>query len=115
MGYRIDFRVGGGVLEAIVSGRSAFAGAIAREIGAQARLSAVEHVLIDIRRLQDRYGRLRSLLAGRHLPPRVAVIDAWQNDRFYIFAEMAARRLGCDLRRFEDHPAALAWLRSARV
>jgi hypothetical protein len=33
MGYRIDFRVGGGVLEAIVSGRSGFASAIAREIG----------------------------------------------------------------------------------
>lgn len=81
VGYRIDFRVGGGVLEAIVSGRSGF-------------------------------GRLRSLLAERHLPPRVAVIDVWQNDRFYTFAEMAARRLGCDLRRFEDHPAALAWLRS---
>jgi len=113
MGYRIDFRVGGGVLEATVSGRSAFAGAIAREIGAQARLSAVEHVLIDIRRLHDRYGRLRSLLAAKDLPQRVAVIDGWRNDRYYIFAEMAARRLGCDLRRFDDHRTALAWLRSA--
>ena len=56
MGYRIDFRVGGGVLEA--SG---------------------EHVL------------------------------------HCIFAERAARRLGCHLRRFEDHPTALAWLRSAGV
>jgi len=54
VGYRIDFRVGGGVLEAIVSGRSGFASAI-------------------------------------------------------------ARRLGCDLRRFEDHHAALAWLRSAEL
>jgi hypothetical protein len=115
VGYRIDFRVGGGVLEAIVSGRSGFASAIAREIGEQARRSSVQHVLIDLRRLHDRLGRLRSLLAERHLPPRVAVIDVWQNDRFYIFAEMAARRLGCDLRRFEDHPAALAWLRSAEL
>jgi hypothetical protein len=54
MGYRIDFRVGGGVLEA--SG---------------------EHVL------------------------------------HCIFAERAARRLGCHLRRFEDHRTVLAWLRSA--
>jgi len=115
VGYRIDFRVGGGVLEAIVSGRSAFAGAIAREIGAQARRSSVEHVLVDIRGLHDRYGSLRSILAAKGLPQRVAVIDDWRNDRYFIFAEMAARRLGCDLRRFEDHPAALAWLRSARV
>jgi len=114
VGYRIDFRVGGGVLEATVSGRSAFVGAIAREIGAQARLAEVQHVLIDIRRLQDRYGRLRSLLAGRHLPPRVAVIDLWQNDRYYVFAEMAARRLGCHLRRFEDHASALLWLRAPK-
>jgi hypothetical protein len=112
MGYRIDFRVGGGVLEAIVSGRSAFVGAIARDITEQIRQSSARHVLIDIRRLRDRYGRLRSLLATRDLPPRVAVIDAWQNERYYIFAEMAARRLGCDLRRFEDHEAALSWLRS---
>ena len=89
MGYRIDFRVGGGVLPG--------------------------QVLIDIRGLHDRYGRLRSLLAERHLPQRVAVVDVWQNDRFSIFAEMAARRLGCDLRRFEDHHAALAWLRSAQL
>jgi hypothetical protein len=111
MGYRIDFRVGGGVLEAVVSGRSAFFGAIAREIGEQARLSEVQQVLIDVRRLQDRQGRLRSLLATRALPRRVAVVDMWQNDRFYIFAEMAARRLGCDLRRFEDSDTALTWLR----
>jgi hypothetical protein len=112
VGYRIDFSVGGGVLRAIVSGRSAFAGAIARDIGDQARLSSVQHVLIDVRGLQDRYGRLRSLFAARHLPRRVAVIDVWENDRYYIFAEMAARRLGCELRRFEDHEHALAWLRS---
>lgn len=111
VGYRIDFRVGGGVLEATVSGRSAFFGAIAREIGEQARLSCVHHVLIDVRRLQDRQGRLRSLLATRALPRRVAVVDAWENDRFHIFAEMAARRLGCDLRRFEDADTALTWLR----
>jgi len=90
MGYRIDFRVGGGVLEA--SG---------------------EHVLVDVRGLHDSHGRLRTLLAAKDLPPRVAVIDAWRNDRYCIFAEMAARRLGCDLRRFEDHRTALAWLRSA--
>ena len=112
MGYRIDFRVGGGVLEAIVSGRTAYVSAIAREIGAQARLASVANVLIDLRRLQDRYGRLRMLLAAKYLPRRLAVIDTWENDRYYIFAEMAARRLGCEMRRFEQHEAALAWLRA---
>ena len=97
-----------------MSGRTAFFGAIAREIGAQARLSSVRQVLIDVRGLQDRYGRLRSLLAAKHLPKRIAVIDGWQNDRYYIFSEMAARRLGCDLRRFEDHRSALTWLRNPK-
>jgi len=115
VGYRIDFRVGGGVLEATVSGRSGLAGAIAREIGDQARLSSVQHVLIDLRKLHNRLGRLHSLLASKHLPSRVAVVDAWQSERFYIFAEMAARRLGCDLQRFEDHGAALIWLRGPRA
>ena len=114
MGYRIDFRVGGWVLQAIVSGRSAFVDAIARDIGEQARQNSVQEVLIDLRRLHNRHGRLRALLAARSMPRRVAVIDTWQNDRFYIFAEMAARRLGCTLRRFEDHETALIWLRSSR-
>jgi hypothetical protein len=114
MGYRIEFRVGGGVLRATVSGHSAFVAAIAREIGEQARKSLVRHVLIDVRRLRDRYGRLRSLLATQELPARVAVLDLWQNDRYYIFAELAARRLGCQLRRFDDEAAALSWLQSPR-
>lgn len=112
MGYRIEFRVGGGVLKATVSGHSGAVAAIAREIGEQARQSLVRHVLIDVRRLRDRYGRLRSLLATQKLPARVAVLDVWQNDRYYIFAELAARRLGCQLRRFDDEAAALSWLQS---
>jgi len=115
VGYRIDFTVGGGVLQATVSGRSACVGAIAREIGEQARLSSARHVLIDIRKLRDRYGRLRALLATGDLPRRIAVLDNWQNDRYYIFAEMAARRLGCHLRRFDDHDTALTWLRSPKL
>ena len=111
MGYRIDFRVDGGVLEATVTGGSSHAEAIAREIGAQARLEAVDYLLVDIRRMRDRHGRIRALLASRDLPRRIAVVDAWKNDRYYIFAELAARRLGCDLRRFEDSAHALLWLR----
>ena len=114
MGYRIDFALGGGVLRAVVSGRSALVADIAREIGAQARRNAVRRVLIDVRKLRDRYGRLRSLLAGEDLPGRVAVLDNWRNDRYYIFAEMAARRLGCELRRFDDEAAALSWLQNPR-
>jgi hypothetical protein len=114
VGYRIEFTVGGGVLRATVSGQSAFVGAIAREISEQARQSSIGQVLIDVRRLRDRYGRLRSLLAARSLPKRVAVLDVWQNDRYYIFAELAARRLGCELRRFDDERSALIWLNTPR-
>jgi hypothetical protein len=112
MGYRIDFTHGDGVLKAIVSGRTAFVSAIARDIGQQAKQNSARRLLIDIRRLHDRYGRLRALLAAKDLKGRIAVIDNWQNDRYYIFAELAARRLGCDLRRFEDHSTALTWLQS---
>jgi hypothetical protein len=111
VGYRIDFRVDRGVLEATVTGGSTHSDAIVREIGEQARLSAADYLLIDIRRMQDRHGRIRSLLASKELPRRIAVVDAWQNDRYYIFAELAARRLGCELRRFEDAASAQAWLR----
>ena len=114
MGYRIDFALGGGVLRAVVSGRSALVSDIAREIGEQVRRNAVRHLLIDVRKLRDRYGRLRSLLAAQDLPGRVAVLDNWQHDRYYIFAEMAARRLGCELRRFDDETAALSWLQNPR-
>jgi hypothetical protein len=112
VGYRIDFRVDRGILEATVTGGSAYSDAIAREIGEQARLSAADYLLIDIRGVKDRHGRIRSILASKDLPRRVAVVDGWHNDRYYIFAEMAARRAGCDLRRFADSASALGWLRS---
>jgi hypothetical protein len=72
MSYRIDFTLGGGVLRAVVSGRSAFAGAIAREIGEQARQSSVRHVLIDARRLRDndRYYDEREALSWLQSPRR---------------------------------------------
>ncbi len=110
MGYCIEFAVGGGVLRAIVSGRSRFADAIARDIGNQARSSSVRHVLVDVRRLHDRLGRLRALLAGKDVPERIAVVDKESNDRHYVFAELAAQAQGCLLRRFDDHGAALSWL-----
>jgi hypothetical protein len=112
MGYRIEFAVGGGVLRATVSGRSALARSIAQDIGEQARSNAVRQVLIDLRRLHDRLGRLRTLLAESDAPERVAVVDSWKNDRHYVFAELAARSAGRNLRRFDDQAAALDWLYS---
>jgi hypothetical protein len=110
MGYCIEFAMRDGVLRAIVSGRSAFAGAIARDIGEQARRSSARQALIDVRRLQDRFGRLRALFGARDVPERVAVVDDWQHDDCYVFVEAAARAAGCELRRFDDHAAALGWL-----
>jgi hypothetical protein len=113
VGYCIEYAVGDGVLRATLSGRaSARAPAIARDIGEQARSSAVQQVLLDVRRLQDRVGRLRALLAGTPAPKRIAVVDSWRNDRHYVFAELAARPLGCEVRRFDEREEALAWLRA---
>jgi len=112
MGYRIEYSVGDGVLRAVVSGKSSFATAIARDIGEQARKSSVRQVLIDVRKLQDRRGRLRSLLVAKGAPERIAVVDADENDRYYVFAELAARSRGCTVRRFDNQSAALSWLRN---
>ena len=111
MGYRIEYAVGGGVLRATLSGRlSARAPAIAHDIGEQARSSAVRRVLLDVRRLHDRIGRLRALLAAPRAPRRIAVIDSRHNDHYYVFAELAARARGRDVRRFDGQAEAMAWL-----
>lgn len=110
MGYCIEYAVGDGVLRAVVSGRCRFAAAIAQDIGQLARESAVHNVLLDLRKLRDRLGRLRALLAGRHVPERIAVVDNWEHDSFYVFAEMAAKSRGTVLKRFDDEEEALHWL-----
>lgn len=110
MGYCIEYAVGGKVLRAVVSGRSAQVSAIAQDISQIARESSVRHVLLDLRKLRDRLGRLRSLLTARHAPQRIAVVDNWEHDSFYVFAEMAARSRGIELRRFDGEDDALVWL-----
>lgn len=109
MGYCIRFAVGGEVLQAVVSGRTSFARAIARDIGEQARASSARCVLVDLRRLEDRVGSLRALLADGDLPQRIAVVDP-ENDRHYVFAELAAAAKGSELRRFDTRAEALSWL-----
>ncbi|MEA3194689.1 MAG: hypothetical protein QOD26_3022 [Betaproteobacteria bacterium] len=115
MGYRIDYHASGAVLSAVVSGKSKYAARIARDIGAQARERAARRLLIDLRRLDDRVGSLRELLTGRGGPARaanrrIAVLDVVENDRYYVFAEMLARSLGCTLRHFADASSAISWL-----
>jgi len=41
------------------------------------------------------------------------VLDVKENDRYYVFAELAARSLGCSLRHFDGSTAAISWLRNA--
>jgi hypothetical protein len=110
MRYCIEYAVGGGVLRAVVSGHSSFASAIAKDIGELARDSAVRRVLIDVRKLRDRLGRLRSLLNARHPPERIAVVDNWEHDGFYVFTELTAKSRGTLLKRFDDEEGALSWL-----
>ena len=112
MGYRIDYSVTGGVLMATISGSCNTPSDIARDISLQARAHASRNILIDVRRLQDRVGRLRDLLADRDIPDRIAVLDSSHNERLYVFAEVDARARGCTLRRFDNQVAALAWLQA---
>jgi len=105
MGYRIHYSLRDRTLSAVVSGKStlAAAGCIARDIAAQASRDAADRVMIDLRWLEDRVGTLRALL---NLPAlRVAVLDASENDPYYVFSE---RR---EVKYFRSAGAALAWLR----
>ena len=110
MSYRIAFSVTADVLVATISGTCPPPGIIARDIGKQAKESAARHLVIDMRRLLDRAGRLRELFAHKSVPRRVAVIDSARNERLYVFAEIDARRRGSTLRRFDDQEAAVNWL-----
>jgi hypothetical protein len=110
MSYRIEYSVTGSVLMATISGTCPTPGFIAREIGRQARENSASCLLVDVRGLRDRAGRLREVLADRNIPGRIAVIDNAANDRLYVFAEIDARSRGCVLRRFEDPDSALSWL-----
>jgi hypothetical protein len=108
--YRIAFSHTGDVLVATISGSCPKPGALANDIGTHARETAARHLVIDMRRLVDRAGRLRELFAHKSVPRRVAVIDSARNERLYVFAEIDARRRGCTLRRFDDHDSAVSWL-----
>ena len=112
MAYRIQYQAQGGFLSAVVSGKSRFAARIARDIGAQARERAARQLLIDLRRLEDRVGNLRTLIAApaHAVNGRIAVLDVMENDRYYVFAEMVAKSLGCSVRCFADPAAAIRWL-----
>jgi hypothetical protein len=120
MGYRIDFAVRDDTVAAIVSGRTssaASAGSIAADIAEAARREAGKKVLIDLRRLRNRVGSLGALLlsrGGRAAAQRVAVVDIRENDPYYVFHELAARGVGCELRYFDDAGEALDWLHEAR-
>ena len=110
MGYRLDYSVSGGVLMVTISGSCPTPGAIARDIGREARENAVRNVLVDVRRLQDRIGKIRDLLAEQDGPKRIAVLDNVLNERLYVFAEIDARARGCALRRFDTQTEAMRWL-----
>ena len=110
MSYRIEYSVSGGVLMATLSGTCPTAGFITREISRQARENSASCLLVDVRGLRDRAGRLREVLASRSIPGRIAVVDSAANDRIYQFAEIDAANRGCALQRFEDPDAALKWL-----
>lgn len=118
MSCRIEYDVREGLLEAQVSGRSTLADAawVARNIAEQAGAWMLERVLIDVRDLADRVGTLATLSmadghGGRVRGYRVAMVDSGANDQYYAFAESAARRRGCRLRRFSDRHAAADWLK----
>ena len=108
--YRIQYNVTGGVLMATISGSCPTPSVMAREISRQARENSASYLLVDVRGLRDRAGRLRELLADRSIPARIAIVDSAANERLYRFAELDARSRGSILRRFEDLDSALKWL-----
>jgi hypothetical protein len=110
MSYRIQYSLNGKVLMATISGSCPTPQMLAREIGRQARENSASFLLVDVRGLEDRAGRLSQLLQDRSIPARIAVVDSVANDRLYKFAEFDAALRGCCLRRFDDSDSALKWL-----
>ena len=110
MSYRINYSVNGSVLMATISGSCPTPGFLAREISRQAHENSASFLLVDVRGLSDRAGRLREVLSDQSIPGRIAVVDSPGNERLYVFAEIDAARRGCILKRFEDPDAALKWL-----
>jgi len=110
MSYRIGYGLSGNVLTATISGSCPTPGILAREIARQARENSASYLLVDVRGLKDRAGRVQELLTDRSIPGRIAVVDTPENERLYTFAEIDAAHRGCVLKRFDDPEAALKWL-----
>jgi len=110
VGYRIEYSVSGKVLMATISGSCPTPGLLTRELSRQARENSTSHLLVDVRGLRDRAGRLREVLTDRSIPARIAVVDDSANERLYRFAEIDAQARGCTLKRFNDPESALEWL-----
>lgn len=112
MGYRIEYAVRGGTMQARVSGRSTLAHAtrIARDIAEEAGRRAAKQLLIDVRGLVDRVGTLATLALGTCGSARVALVDTSDNDRWHILSEGLARSRGYALRCFNDSASAIDWL-----
>jgi hypothetical protein len=120
MGCRIKYAMRKGLLCAILSGKTSDENAawIARSIAEQADKATVDRVLIDVRRLGDRLGRLGTLAMATGEARavegyRVAVVDVKEYDAYYVFHEVAAKARGFALRCFSDTRDALVWLRYA--
>ena len=114
MGYRIEYAVRGGTMQARVSGRSSlgYAVRIAREIAEESARRAVRDLLIDVRDLMDRVGTLGTLALEASSSARVALVDTRDNERYHILSEGLARSRGYALRCFHDRASAMAWLQS---
>jgi hypothetical protein len=70
MGYRIDYAVGRSTMLVRVSGRTRTqALAIAREIRREAKRASIQHLVIDVRGLADRFGSLGTLVLAACLQP----------------------------------------------
>ena len=115
MGYRIEYAVRDGTMQARVSGKSSLghAARIARDIAEEAARRAVRELLIDVRGLMDRVGTLGTLALGACSSGRVALVDTSDNERFHILSEGLARSRGYALRCFHDRASAMAWLQNS--
>ena len=114
MGYRIEYALRDGTMQARISGKSSLghAARIAREIAEEAARRAVRDLLIDVRGLMDRVGTLGTLALGACSTARVALVDTSDTERWHILSEGLARSRGRALRCFHDRASAMAWLQS---
>lgn len=115
MGCLISYATRDGLLRADVWGKATFRDAVWVARGIVEHAQPLRRVLIDVRRLAGRLGKLGTLSMALGDPGevrgyRVAIVDLPENNGYYALHEARAKGRGYALRYFSSAGEATSWL-----